>query len=158
MPNEDPLPKRPDGRDPSPPDTFGDKPQATPPRLARFLIGASVLLAAILVIAYSLTSVDPPKRHYPKSASPTPYVAPNPCAHGTFDPNICAVRLVTNVARQAELTPYATVQIMCSEWWHKPRARKAMERQWVSEGAYPREARAVMKEILSYCPNMEAAA
>lgn len=113
------------------------------------------LVALVILGASYLATPDPVPVTKAKPTS-APATNENPCGHDTFDANTCAVRIITITAQQAEAPPYAVVQALC-EQRATPASQRELIDKWVSQGAYRREARAVLDEILDYCATTEAA-
>ena len=87
------------------------------------------------------------------SEAPSPTRAPvsvNPCDPKTFDANACAPQVIRNVSLASNTPPYTVIEIMCFEY-RKPAGRRKILKAWTP--AIGREnARAVLREILDYCP------
>lgn len=126
-----------------------------PERDAPALVGALLTVSALIAVAalaFFWLTAEPAPAAPPK---PTPHVRVNPCDGDTFDANGCAVRMIQGASKQTGVPPYTVVHIWCSSW-STPKAQREMVDKWVAQGAPSRaKARAVLNEILDYCPGME---
>lgn len=159
MPERGPL-DEPDDLPPPPPEPpTQDRPEPKEPRPFRGIVAVAVLVFAVAaIIGLGFAWLSPPVKPV---ASPSPSEAPassrvNPCEHETFDSNGCAARMIQGAAQTYEVSPYTVVQVWCSKW-STPKAQRDITKKWVSQGAYPSEAKAVLNEILDYCRTIQPA-
>ena len=139
-----------------PPEPFLERDLVLPEQRKAPLWPALVVITALVLLtglAFQWLRAEPPVKPA-AAASVAPRADVNPCAGETFDANGCAVRMIQGASRQTGVPPYTVVKIWCSSW-NTPKKQREMVDKWVAQGAPSREmARAVLDEILAYCPGM----
>ena len=121
------------------------------------LLGLLAFLTFVLVDHFTTTEAFREAYAPAPTAAPSPRPDVNPCAEDTFDANGCAVRMIQGAVKQTGVQPYTIVKIWCAKY-ATPKAQREIVSKWVAQGAPSRAmARAVLNEILDYCPGMAKA-